>query len=309
MNNRIMSWSLLVLAVLALAACKKDGSADANLRIAMTDAPVDDARVKGVFITVSELRVDGQALEGFSPTTFEISAFQKGALHMLAQTRLDPGTYREITLVLDYTQSVSGQTPGCWVEEFNGTKHPLQSTNTSLTLTKTFVVSQDKPTTLVLDMDLRKAIRRDSPGPVRYALVSHAGLQAATRVLVQDQTGIIAGQCDNPVTSSDRILVFAYQKGTYSPLLERVEVQGLAFGNAVTSAAVDAQGNYELHFLPPGDYELVFVACKDLDGNGDLDLQGTLLMNVLTGQDLKALAVQAESRTTVDVRVSGLLPL
>lgn len=300
---------MLLLAALALGACRKDGSADANLRIAMTDAPVDDARVKGVFITVVDLRVDGQALEGFTPTTFEISAYQRGALKMLAQTRLDPGTYREITLVLDYSQSVSGQTPGCWVEEHNGTKHPLQSTSATLTLSKTFVVSQDKPTILVLDMDLRKAIRRNSTGGSGYALVANAELRAATRVLVQGQTGVLGGHCDNPVTSSDRILVHAYHKGTYNALLERIEVQGLAFGNAVTSAAVDARGDYELHFLPPGDYELVFVACKDLNGNGEMDLQGTLLLNVLTGQDLKAVSVQAESRTSVNVRVSGLLPL
>jgi hypothetical protein len=309
MNKRIMSWGLLLLAVLFLGACRKDKSDDNNLRIAMTDAPVEDARVKGVFITVAELRVDGAPLEGFSPVTFDISAYQKGATRLLAETRLEPGTYREITLVLDYGLNASGQAPGCWVEEFNGTKHALQSTSTEIRLNKTFSLNQDAATTIVLDFDLRKSLRRASGGSLKYALVSHTELTAAIRVLVQGQTGVISGQCDNPVTSSDRILVYAYQKGTFNVLLEGIALQGLAFRNAVNSAAVDAQGRFEMHFLPPGDYELVYVACKDMNGDGDLDIQGTLLLQVLTGQDLRSVKVSAENQTTVNVRVTGLTPL
>jgi hypothetical protein len=300
---------LLCCALAALSACKKDSITQSNLRVVMTDSPVDDARVKAVYITVAEVRIDGVPLEGFSKTTFDISAYQKGATRLLAEVKLKADTYRDITLVLDYGTAANGQAPGCWVEEINGAKQALQSSSAQLHLTRNFTLSNSTMTTLVLDFDLRKAIRRDPAQAGRYAFVNHAALQSALRANVASQTGAAKGHCTNQITASDVIVVYAYQKGTYNALLERSEVGGIAFVNAVNSAAVDEQGHFEMHFLPPGEYELVFIAYKDLNGNGDLNMQGTLLMNVLTGQDLKSVPVAAESTSNIQVQVTGLIPI
>lgn len=309
MNVRMIYVGLLCCALAAMSACKKDNTSSANLRVVMTDSPVDDTRVKAVFITVAEIRIDGVPLEGFSKTTFDISAYQKGATKLLAEAKLKADTYRDITLVLDYSAAANGQTPGCWVEEVDGTKHPLQSSSAELNLTKSFTLSSDNMTTLVLDFDLRKAIRRDAGNAQKYILVTHTNLQAALRVLVQNQTGVIKGSCNNQVTTSDKIVVYAYQKGTYNALLERSEVGGVAFVNAVNSAAVDANGNFEMHFLNSGEYELVFIAYKDLNADGNLNIQGTLLLDVLTAHDLKSINVSAQNSATVNVKVSGLIPI
>jgi hypothetical protein len=34
------------------------------LKIELTDAPIDDTRVEGVFVTIADVKVDGQSLEG-----------------------------------------------------------------------------------------------------------------------------------------------------------------------------------------------------------------------------------------------------
>lgn len=308
MNIRMM-WLLVAGCLLVFSeACRKDGTSDANLRVAMTDAPVDDPDVKSVFITVTEVRVDGQPVDGFQPVTFDILAYQEGALKILAEERIESGNYQSLTLVLDYSQGADGQTPGCWVEENDGTKHPLQSTSATLQVMGNYSVSADEKTTLVVDMDLRKAIRRESSGMYNYQFVTHGSLQSSLKMTVQGQTGIIKGQCQNDVTTSDRILVFVYQKGTFNLLLEKIALQGIAFPNAVASTAVQSSGQFEIHHLPPGDYEMVFIGCKDLNADGETDYQGVLLTEVLTGQNIQQVSVDAQSSTTVNVRITGLVP-
>lgn len=309
MNFRIISIGLLCCALAVFSACKKDNASSDNLRVVMTDSPVDDARVKGVFITVAEIRIDGTPMEGFTKTTFDISAYQKGATKLLTEAKLNANSYQNVTLVLDYSTTANGASPGCWVEEENGTKHPLTASSTELNLAKSFTLSNDNMTTMVLDFDLRKALRRDAGNNQNYTFVSHANLQSAVRVTVQNQTGVIKGMCDDQVTTTDKIVVYAYQKGTYNVLIERNEMGGVAFINAVSSAAVDANGNFEMHFLNPGDYELVFIAYKDLNNDGNLSLQGTFLLDVLTAHDLKSVNVSSQSSATVNVKVTGLLPI
>jgi uncharacterized lipoprotein NlpE involved in copper resistance len=52
---------LSLLAVLAMG-CNNDGNPDMEGTVTMkvTDAPVDDAEVRGVFVTVTEVRIDGR---------------------------------------------------------------------------------------------------------------------------------------------------------------------------------------------------------------------------------------------------------
>ncbi|MDZ7776005.1 MAG: DUF4382 domain-containing protein [Bacteroidales bacterium] len=44
----------------------------------MTDAPIDDADVEAVFVTVSEVKVDGEAVNGFEKQTIDLTAYQEG---------------------------------------------------------------------------------------------------------------------------------------------------------------------------------------------------------------------------------------
>lgn len=81
------------------------------------------------------------------------------------------------------------------------------------------------------------------------------------------------------------------------------------FANAVTSATVDANGNFTLSYLPEGDYELVFAGYKDEDGDGSYELKGFLDLSILGGLNLGAITVNANASVTIEVIAMGLLPL
>ena len=91
--------------ILILAACNEDDAAPRNMgsvQFEITDAPIDDASVKSVFVTVADIKVDGQSISGFNKTTIDVLAFQNGNTSFLADTELEAKTYTDLTLVLDF---------------------------------------------------------------------------------------------------------------------------------------------------------------------------------------------------------------
>ena len=47
---------------------------EGRFALEITDAPVDDPSIQGVFVTVADVKIGGASVEGFSRTTVEISA-------------------------------------------------------------------------------------------------------------------------------------------------------------------------------------------------------------------------------------------
>lgn len=302
--------------------CKDDdtsSSAKGTARFEVTDGPIDDAEVKGAFVTISAVKVDGKEISGFTKQTIDLMAYQNGETKLLGTADLEADTYNEITLVLDHETDANGNSPGSYILTNDNTKHNLQATSSAtseITVSKgDFTVEEDGSTTVIIDFDLRKAIRHDdSPQTTDgYDFVSEAELENSVRMVTKSETGMVSGQItDNLNIAGDKIVVYAYAKGSFDKENE-LEGQGTSevqFSKAVTSASADAQGNYTLAFLEDGNYELHFFGYEDTDNDGEMEVKGELQFNLLgnLGLDLNDLNVDAGSNVSVSLNIIGLLP-
>ena len=127
----------------------------------MTDAPIDNANVEAVFITVSDVKVDGNSIEGFSKTTFDLSALVNGQTKTLGNLQMEAGTYSNIELVLDYTNDMDGNSPGCYVEMADGTKDKIEASSSTVNITDSFEVFATNTNEIIIDFDLRKTIKEE----------------------------------------------------------------------------------------------------------------------------------------------------
>ena len=73
-----------------MVSCSKDDDDAGNpasetytTEVYLTDAPIDNAEVKGVFVTIAEVKVNGLALEGFQKTTIDVSSLSNGTTKLL----------------------------------------------------------------------------------------------------------------------------------------------------------------------------------------------------------------------------------
>ncbi len=313
-KSKIVQVVVFSMAVFTIAACSKNNSSSGtagNVNFEMTDAPIDDANVQGCFVTVTAIKVDGKTIDNFSgKTTFDISAYQKGQTKSLGSTNLDAGTYSNITLVLDNAYDQNGTAPGCYMLTKSGDKKAIASAaaTTEVTLAGQIKSTANQSSTTLMDFDLRKTIAYD--GASGYKFVSSGELTSGIRVVQKSETGVIKGtMTQNTATSSDKIVVYAYKKGTYN---KPTEMQGqgnsnVEFKNAVTSSVV-SNGAYELDFLEFGDYELHIVSYKDKNNDGKQKIQGEFQASVLGSLNLSALSVTANATITTNISISTIIP-
>ena len=308
--TRLFTFSILAL---AMGACNKDNTSSdtqGTVNFEVTDAPFDDANVQGVFVTVTAIKVDGKEITNFNgKTTFDIAAYQKGETKMVGSTKLDAGTYSNVTLVLDNAKDQSGNAPGSYILTKTGDKKAIASASSETAVTGQFKVLANQTSSAVIDFDLRKSIVYD--GTSGYKFVSSSEMSNSVRIVQKSETGVIEGTATNSsVTSSDKIIVYAYKKGTFTKATE-MQGQGASsveFKNAVTSSVV-ANGAYKLNFLEAGDYELHFVSYKDKNSDGKLDIQGEFQASVLGGLNLSALNVTTSNTVTANINLALIIPL
>ena len=325
--KHFLSGALLLALAFLFTNCTKDDDSSVDpsdktgsAQFEITDGPGDDARIQGAFVTVTEVRVDGKAISDFSgKQTIDLMAYQNGNTKALGLAELESGTYSNVSLVLDYATDANGNSPGCYVLTTDNVKHNLQaSTSASNEIklnTGEFTVEEGSTTNIVIDFDLRKAIRyEETPSNSDgYDFVSEGEMRSSLRLIAKAKAGQAKGQCnDNLGIAGDKIVVYAYKKGTYNKATE-MSGQGqsqVQFKNAVTSASVDAQGNYTLAFLEEGDYELHFIGYEDDDNDGQSEVKGELQLDLLgnLGINLNDVSVDANASVTINVTVIGLLP-
>jgi len=311
---------LLVLFIFSMVAisCSDDDDVDTQhgeLNVKVTDAPSDDANIQGTFVTISEIRVNGQAVEGFTAQTIEISAYQNGNAKLLVNENLEAGAYSSISLVLDYQNDAEGNSPGCYVLTDDNSKHALSastSSTTEITFNKPFQVDANGMTDLVIDFDLRKAVvRNDDGGESDYKLVTSAELTNSLRIVQEDECGEIDGQINNHSQAEGELVIFAYKKGSFNA---ETETQGqgasqVLFANAETSAKVTSNGSYKLAFLEEGDYE-VHIASYEEDTNGQVSFTGMVeASSSIGGLLLNNVGVEANSQVSLNIDISILASL
>ncbi len=307
--SRLFIFSIFALSIVA---CNKDNtSSPGQVNFEVTDAPFDDAEVQGVFVTVASIKVDGKTIDNFNgKATFDIAAYQRGQTKGLGSTNLQSGTYSNVTLVLDNAADQSGNAPGCYVLTKSGQKKAITaaSATSEIVLNGQFKSTADQSSTAVIDFDLRKTIVHE--GTSGYKFVSNSEMTNGIRVVQKSESGVIKGTTsDASASASEKIVVYAYKKGTFnkSTEMQGQGSSGVTFKNAVTSC-VASNGSYELHFLEAGDYELHCISYKDKDKDGRLDIQGEFQASLLGSLNITALSVTANATVTANINLTAVLP-
>ncbi len=321
-RNFLIKGMLFLAIVIVFTNCKKDNDMGTIVKgkaeFEITDAPIDDTYVKGAFVTVTAVKVDGEVISDFSgAVTIDLLAYQNGNTKALGLGELEAGTYSNVSLVLDYEKDVNGDSPGCYVLATDNTKHSLEnsanSTSEIIITSGNFVVEENSTTKLVIDFDVRKAIKKqDSPQPNdEYDFVTEAELRTSLRMVNKNKTGKVKGKVsDNFSQAGDRVVVYAYKKGTFNQSTETTG-QGssnIIFKNAETSAVVDANGNYNISFLSEGEYELHYVGYEDTNNDGKMEAKGFLEVGASASLNLLGLQLDASADINVDVTVIAVTP-
>jgi len=315
MKTFLKNSTWLFVTILIALSCSNDDNVQSdmsaetyNTTFKMTDAPIDNADVEGVFVTIADVKVDGQSLEGFSKTTLELSALVNGQTETLGNLDLQAGTYSSLELILDYESDQTGSTPGCYVALADGTKDKIESSSSTITINDAFEVFASNTNEVIIDFDLRKTIREEESAlSSNFDFVTVSEISAGIRTVNEETTGKISGNVNDSENTSDRIVVYAYEKGTFNAEAETTG-QGesnIQFANAVTSSAVAGINNsYSLNFLKEGEYELIFVSYTQGE-NANLEFNALLEAESSTGLNLGAISVTSAIQLDANVTIVG----
>tara|TARA_R110001632_G_scaffold1331_4_gene5310 strand:+ start:155 stop:1102 length:948 start_codon:yes stop_codon:yes gene_type:complete len=313
MKNYLKISGLALIALVGMMSCSKNDDAamegeSYNTSFEVTDAPIDNAEVEAVFVTIANVSVDGKSLEGFTATTINLAALVNGKTEALGNLDLQAKSYSSIVFELDFDKDVNGDAPGCYVEKANGEKDALIATSNKITITDKFEVLANATNVIVIDFDLRKTIKEEKDGlSSDFNFVTMAELTAGIRTVNAELTGKISGSVNDANNTSDKIIVYAYEKGTFNA---DVETQGkgeseVTFANAVTSTEVkNLSGSYSLDFLEEGEYELIFASYKE-DDNSEFYFNALLNVESTTGLNLGAIEINSAIQISANVTVTG----
>jgi hypothetical protein len=288
-----------------------------NVQFELTDAPSDDANVRNVFVTVTDIKVDGKSIGGVTKTTLDLKAYSQGSTKVIAMaSQFDAGTYNNVTLVLDLNSDANGASPGCYIQTVDGSRYKLKNTadgTAEVVVSRDYEVVSNATTKVVIDFDVRKAITYDVNDEVRYRFVSDTELNRAVRLVVKEHSGAIKGTYNEstPIVS-EKIVAYAYKKGTFSASTE-TQPQGetqMYFMNAAGSSEVKSGLNgreFTIAYLEEGDYELYF-ASYEATPSGRMSFKGVLQaeMNV-DGTVGNRISVGAGTTVSISTIVMGIL--
>lgn len=306
---------LPIILLLFVVGCKEGDNpgTQGSLALEITDAPVDDAEIQAVFVTVVGVEIDGEEIADFEgKQTINLLAYQNGDVKALGLTDLEAKSYSEISLILDYESDVNGDTPGCYVQTTDGTRHDLATSGEStgkIVVNGVFEVEEEAQSSVVLDVDLRKAITYQSSGSSKYTFVTQGELNSAVRLEDKALTGTIEGSYSGSTGSTEKVVVYAYEKGTFN---KSTETQGqgssnIMFKNAVTSSVV-VNNNFTLAFLEEGDYEVCFVAYEDANNDGKLSFQGFLQGSLMIGGSVTSdISVDIGASASLSLQILGII--
>lgn len=286
------------------------GAETYETNVFLTDSPIDNAEVEGVFVTIAEVWINGEPLENFEKTSIDVSSLHSGNTELLGSMDLESGTTSEITLVLDNETDTEGETPGHYVLA-GGEKRALTTTSNEIELNDQVEIGENDENEIVLDFDLRKAVVTDENGEYHFA--SDSKLASSIRAVNTQQTGTITGTVtDFGNSEAETMVVYAYKAGSYEEGETQTDEEGARFPNAVNSSIIsEGSGDFELHFMEEGDYELRFFSYSDNDADEQLEFEGELEANSSADSELNLLNLNLASDTEVDVDVViiGLLDL
>jgi hypothetical protein len=274
-----------------------------------TDAPIDNQNIKSCYITVSQIKVNGEILEGYERTTVDILKYNKGETLFIDQYTVNDHSVHSIELELDNKVNDQSDLPGCFIQTFDGDIYSLSDIKRSIELKAELTLQPSTVNDIIIDFDLRKCIFELKGTESPYQLVSNERLSTAIRVS-DGNSSVIKGHINELVTASDRIVVYVYEKGSYNWLTEsedRLE-HGMTFPNTVNSALCNEDGDFELHFLPAGAYELHIIS-YDLADDGNLVLRGPMDVYAVNNKSLLGLTLENQTNVDLQIHATGVLEL
>jgi len=264
---------IALLPVFFMAACDSDESTmneeKGNLRLYMTDAPIDTDGIESVFITFTEIQYHSQGGEWRTfdefdePVKLDLLELTRGETELLGFFEMDPGVYTQIRFMLDAPDRGQGppNTPGSYLVFEDGTTTPLfvpSGAQTGYKAVGQFEVPANAIAEVTADFDVRRSVVRAGQSG-RYIL------KPTIRLISNIVSGRIAGDVVN-IPEDTGVVVYAYESGTYSEEeADDPAEEETRFPGALNSDKVDENNRYHLDFLREGNYDLV-VTATDADG-------------------------------------------
>ncbi|MEP1035245.1 DUF4382 domain-containing protein [Ekhidna sp.] len=293
--SKLLSIALLT-GLLACSEGDSDVSSNGKARISATDAAVDAENVSKVMLSVSEVRAtsngETRTVASFdTPKEFNLMAYQNGETYFLGEGDLEAGTYSDIRFI------ISGASDA-YIEMKDGTKEDLEipsGTTSGYKINGVFDVAANSTTDIVADVDLRKALVVTGNGDFK--------LRPTARLVVSDATGEIKGEVEGQIDASERIVVYAYEKGSFSASEENEPAEGSTrYEGSINSAIVAEDGSYTLAFMEEGEYEIIVAKYSNQDADEDLEFEGRVDADLMIDGSLFN-TINVTSNTTVSADI------
>ncbi len=289
------------LVAVACGGSSSDISGTGIFKLAITDAPVDNA--DAVVVSVVEVHLlasDGGDAESFifdSPQAIDLLALQGGLSEILVDGEIVPvATYGGLRLVVDTpAPSCNNLTaPFASYITIDGTDYPLvvpSGSQSGLKINSQIVVEPDALSAYTIDFDLRKSIaQRGATGCYN--------LRPTLRLVGDREVGTVAGvvsgdllsreQCTAEAQSGAGAAVYVYPGAGQAA--DDVGSQNEPLASATLNALEDGSGDfsYSIGFLTAGNYTAAF-SCQagddEPEADDDILFEGAQDLAISAGED------------------------
>lgn len=258
-------WKIFGLAALVLFyGCDRIESGNGRASFYLTDGPLEAENVSEVVISISKVEVFGP--EGWTtvkefenPEAINLLELQGGETFFLDERELVSGLYDQIRLGLS-SSVIAGENPAHYVKFKDESIEEItipSGDQTGYKVVGDFTIPDGGVTSIIIDFDVRKSV-------VKSGNSGQFILKPTLRLIEDANVGSIEGSITGEFDGS--LVVYAYNDGEYDENEAEPNADGLVFANALTSSNVDGDGNYNLAFLPSGNYDLI-IASFDAEGN------------------------------------------
>lgn len=319
-HRRIVTTGMVVLislTLLGVSACEglfgpSDADETGTLRLSLTDAPLDDPDVVGVYVAISAIEYNRNGvwvqMEEFDPDTaanpYNLLDLTGGQSALLGELRLPPGDYTQIRFTLDVPDQGAGapSNPRTYLRYADGTLTPLfvpsgASSGYKAQADAPFSVPANGSVSVTADFDARRSV----------VVAGNSGryiLKPTLRLVVDGQAGRVSGSLVE-MNAARRYTVLAYEDGAYVDSEAADPADGeVRFPTAVSSVSPkdddsDGTADFTVAYLAAGTYDLYVATYSDPDGDGTFDYVGG---QPLAGPaDVSVTEAQTSALGTIDV--------
>lgn len=276
---------------------------DSLVVIHVTDAPMENTDVVGVFVTISDVQYQLQKDDGLGkwqsvaglgrPIQLNLMELTDGNTFRLSQFDAVPGNYAALRFAIEAPiegESFFGE-PSSFLLFKSGQKEPLYIPQGGSFIHKaegSFIVPLFGTEELIADFSSPKSISLSADG-------LHYIIAPKIRVVPVDISGSIQGTVENFRTSGNHTMVYAFESGSFSTpdLSELGSPQENPYRQALTWDRLE-NNKFQLAALPRGRYDLYFAS---FDASGQ----------VIAGEGkVQSIVVDSGSITQVGINANEL---